>query len=335
MDDITNHMNKVGLDTQDPSKEESKIVDDMIQNLEATHIRDRGNSDALVCKMPIIPIEVMQYYATEYFDDEDFIYQEFTLPECIIDAVQDYQRDINGGEYSMEPYHTQVAQYLIKCYMEHEVTNEHSPIFPILRRIIILFESMIHYYTMVEESGPDYIDANNIYDFVEPGFETMLYTTAEAIENLIQLNPESDEYQTIHQYSKETVYGLGLIIRQIKRILEVYSQTLGIHTIADGIHKQHIVRLFRLTNNMCVIMIFFFLVHDEALESCGDIEDPNETINYDDPASLMAPMQHMQLDNTGRHNADNYVSDNYISDNYISDNYISINGGNWKINNRN
>lgn len=280
MDNLTNKIDNMSM-VQEPSNLESQYIDNIIQNMESVSIRPMSNvnSDASVAKMPIIPLEVVQYFATDYFDDEDFVYQEFVLPECVLDAIHEYQLSINGGESSMEPYHAQVVQYLVNRYMEAEVTDDNSPIFPILRRVIFLYESAVHYYTIVEENGPNCIDADSIYDYIQKGsnYEQILYSTAADIERLIQLNPESDEYQTIHRYSQETVYGLGLIIRQIKLILETYSEKLGINTIADGMHQNHIDRLFRLTNNMCVIMLFFFLVHEEALENC----EPNDYDNND------------------------------------------------------
>lgn len=284
MNSLERRMNEMALvdaTTEDNTEvSEARIIDGVIQDFECIHIRSSGDcdTDAKVSRLPIIPLEVVQHFSTDYFDDEDFIYQDFVLPECIVDAIQDYQRETNGGEYSMEPYHSQVASYLICRYMELSETADNAPIFPILRRVITLFESMIHYYTVADESGPDCVDANNIYDFVIPGFEQMLYITATAIEENIQLNPTSDEYITIHRYSQEVLYGLGLIIDQIKRILETYVEKLGIRVIADGMHQRHIKRLFRLTNNMCIIMIFFFLVHDEALENCDPDQDPDSNM---------------------------------------------------------
>lgn len=287
MDTLTHGISNINMTTNTNTgnelQNELKIVDSMIQDMESIHIRPSGEgySDAAVSRMPIIPLEVVQHFATDYFDDEDFIYQEFVLPECVLEAVQDYQSDIHGGEYSTDPYHKQVTEYLIMKYMDAEVTDENSPIFPILRRIIFLYESTVHYYTIVEENGNNCVDATSIYNFIQEGtnFEQVLYSTATAIENLVQLNPQSDEYQTIHRYSQETIYGLGLIIRQIKLILETYMHHMGITAIADGVDSRHIDRLFRLANNMCVIMLFFFLVHDDALENCTPSEYSGESPN--------------------------------------------------------
>lgn len=304
--------------------EDSEIrkIDSIIQSMEQVHIRPAGgpgSTDAAVSRLPIIPLEVIQYFATDYFDDEDFIYQEFVLPECILEAVHEYQRDMNGGEQSMEPYHAQVAQYLIMRYMSAHVTDENSPIFPILRRIIFLYESMVHYYALTEEHGSECIDIHNIYEVIQKGtnFEAVLYNTATAIEELIQLNPTSEEYQTIHRYSQETLYGLGLIISQIKLILEAYVEKMGIRVIADGMHQRHIERLFRLTNNMCVIMLFFFLVHEDALENCAT--DGDDTSMRDD-SPYSATMD----------NGDNGVHTSH----WHADNYVQINGENWKIGSR-
>jgi hypothetical protein len=53
---------------------QNDIVDSAITKMESLHIRSSSSltTDASLQKLPIIPLEVVQYFATDYFDDEDF-----------------------------------------------------------------------------------------------------------------------------------------------------------------------------------------------------------------------------------------------------------------------
>ena len=278
------------------------IVDSAITKMESLHIRSSSSltTDASLQKLPIIPLEVVQYFATDYFDDEDFVYQEFTLPISVLDAIHEYNSNIHNGQPSIEPYHKRVSQYLINKYIHittsnvtyntcanglyldnidtndknntnnNSNSNDDEKMQQIMRNIILLYENMVQYITICEDYGYESITAESVYEVAEyystdPAyFENLIYQTSTAIYTHINLNPTSPEYQDMTRYSQETLYGLGLIIRQIQCIMDTYAN-IGIHRINDGYSQPHIQRLFRLVNNMCVIMLFYFLIHEECI----------------------------------------------------------------------
>jgi hypothetical protein len=155
--------------------------------------------------------------------------------------------------------------------LDNSNSTNNLPMQNILRNIIILYEHMIQYAAITDEYGCESITCESIdeitdcEDTEDNSFEQLIYNTITDILQQINLNPHSDEYQNMARYSQETVYGLGLILHQIQCIMDAYAN-LGIHKIADGYSQPHIQRLFRLVNNMCVIILFFFLIHEDMLD---------------------------------------------------------------------
>lgn len=290
MDNLTQHMETITvIDIPSDKPDPTIIVDKLIREMEEIHIRSdsRNSTDASIHKLPLVGLEVMQYYATDYFDDEDFVYQEFTLPSCVIESINQYSLDVNynnsisNSNSNLEPYHARVSRYLINKYMGLDNSICSLPMQNILRNIIILYENIIQYAAITDEYGYESVTCECIHEIINSennesdNFEHIIYQTTQAILQHINLNPHSDAYNNMARYSQETLYGLGIILYQIQCIMDAYAN-LDIHKIADGYSQAHIQRLFRLVNNMCVIILFFFLIHEDMLDDTYAIDANNK-----------------------------------------------------------
>jgi hypothetical protein len=188
-------------------------------------------------QFPVLPLEVVNYYCRTHFDDEDFVYVQFELPQAIQSIIA------SSGCSDIILYLRQTLATMVNGDVEYErhVIDTHE-------RIIGLYDKVLDYNMTIEaEMEPDadlwpntYLDeVSNVCSTIVTGYN---------------LDMNAPLYKNTAPYYREIYYGLGLIISQLCMICDYYYNKQGISNPIN-FSKHHRERFMRLVNNLCIIMI--------------------------------------------------------------------------------
>jgi hypothetical protein len=228
-------------------------------------------------QLPVLPLEVVNYYCRTHFDDEDFVYVQFELPQAIQSIIA------TSGCVDIIAYMRQTLATMIAKGAEYEpyVIDTYS-------RIINLYDKVLDYNMTIEaEMEPD-------EDLWPETYVLDVYTVCSTISSNYNLDMDAEHYKDTQPYYREIYYGLGLIIQQLTMICTYYYNKCGI-TKPSAFLKLHRTRFMRLVNNLCIIMIHNHFMWDQVeFKADMDVEDvinPFETRDPDTVWQLKYPRE--------------------------------------------
>ena len=186
-------------------------------------------------------LEVRNRPNTNYFDDEDFIYCRFELPIKIIEEISHSGKDFID-------------------YFENVLNNFESNFefenYEVYCNICILYQYITIYYSTIKNNGIETEDKYFSYDFL-----SIVKTVCRDVTRNCCLDSNNSGYNYFHDYTKEVMHGLRLIIIQLSAIITVLDcnnfQNINNYPI------KYKTRVLRLINNMCVILLFMKFYYNQ------------------------------------------------------------------------
>jgi hypothetical protein len=203
-------------------------------NLDVYNIR---SNERVIC------LGVPNVLCKKYFDDEDFVYSTIDLPKHIKKYIQEDQP---------------VSQYAIQYLLNNQIMLNYLDLTPnsnqLYGKVIYMYQYVHLYYSSLKTMRPvdrmtympselfQYVD--NIVNILKIMLSNNMFSQKE----IIYVDPE---------YFNELLYGLNHIICHIKMILNHYRLC---KISLESMQYRHVKKLFKLLNNMSVIIIFIKLV---------------------------------------------------------------------------
>lgn len=203
-------------------------------------------------------LEVRNRQNTKYFDDEDFIYCKFELPPKIIEEISHTGKDfIDYFENLLDNFESnfEFENYEVYC------------------NTCILFQYISLYYLNIKNNITE--SKNNYFS---NDFLLILKNVCHDIICDCCLNSSDSSYTYFHDYTKEVMHGLKLIITQLSAIIQV----LDCHNYQD-INKYPIKykkKVLKLVNNMCVILFFIKFYYNQPDFNFETTEEEDVALNF-------------------------------------------------------
>lgn len=264
MDEITKRMN-TSLNITDNTEHKNQINDlDIIHEQTMQTLCDNFNLQM----QTELPLEVVNYYCRTHFDDEDFVYVQFELPQAIQNIIA------NSGCADIVTYMRQTLKEMI----DNSDVEYDTDVIDTYARIINIYDKVLDYNMTIEaEMEPD-------AELWPDTYVSDVYTVCNTINSKCILDMYNPLYKNTTPYYREIYYGLGLIIYQLMMICDYYINKYNI-TTPYHFQKRHMNRFMRLVNNLCIIMI-----HNNFMWSQADcIEDIDSNITYSHPFETHEP----------------------------------------------
>ena len=201
-----------------------------------------------------LPLEVRNYYSTKYFDDEDFIY--FNL------SIQPYL--LNNKFYAKYNQYEDKFDNLICYYREllEKLPNEEMLNIDTYKKLVSIYLVVLEFYKVIYNCNDGDINgASNFPNAIKLFNNDMIKEIVSIINYLyeeIDLDCDSENNTHFSIMEKEIIFGIRLITSHINIIVNFYSSN---NINFENYKDYHQVRLIRLINNLCVVMIFIKLYH--------------------------------------------------------------------------
>ena len=220
--------------------------------------------------LPVIPLEIVNYYCKTFFDDEDFVYIRFELPVVIQELV------IASGYYD-------IIDYMVNDEF-YNSTNDNLSADAIMTNEYLtnLFDIVIQYnMTLDAEQTPP-------ADFWPTWFISNVLSICDILQKY-NFNMYDSFNNDIPDYYKEIYHGLQIIISMIATICEYYKDKLIISPA--NFNSRHTEKFMRLVNNLCIIMIhnkfkwvyYYNSLGNEPEPFTNKEEEPNWLIKPESP----------------------------------------------------
>ena len=249
---ISNGMNNIDLNNQSSQSSQFKIDSSVIDNYIDTNIEENlyNTND----EHKYLPLEVRNYYSTKYFDDEDFIYFNLSIQPYILNSRFYAEYSSYENKYdNLINYYNDLLENLPKQDMLNIDTYH---------KLVSIYIVVLQFYKTIYKCNDEDVDGTNNFSIAIKMFNhTMIKEIVDIINYLyeeidLDCNSENNEHFTIME--KEIIFGIRLITSHINIIVNFYNS----HSITfEDYSEHHQVRLIRLINNLCVVMIFMKLYH--------------------------------------------------------------------------
>lgn len=259
MDELTTNLNMTLMLNSDETMTTPLDIDITVH--EKTSQPQLADFDLPIEQFPVLPLEVVNYYCRTHFDDEDFVYVQFELPQAIQNIIA------TSGCPDIIVYLRQILATMVNGDLVYEPHVIES-----YNQIINLYDKVLDYNMTIEaEMEPDaalwpdtyLVDVSKVCSTIGTGYN---------------LDMDAPLYKNTLPYYREIYYGLGLIIRQLCMICDYYYNKQGITNPID-FSKHHRERFMRLVNNLCIIMIHnnFMWLNSQFNADIDDYVDPYES----------------------------------------------------------
>jgi hypothetical protein len=183
----------------------------------------------------MLELGVPNVYCSKYFDDEDFIYAKLKFSE-------DFKIDLDLNVINY------ISTYNIIIDFSEQTLDTHK----IYSKILYIYQFVNSYYTSLSYQRPQERIKHMPCEFLQ-WINNIVNTLRYILDkDLFNFRPGINEIE--EEYYNELLYGLNLTICHLKMILNHY-RVLNIHIY--NMEEKHIKKLFKVLNNMCIIMIFF------------------------------------------------------------------------------
>jgi hypothetical protein len=183
-------------------------------------------------------LEVPNTYCGRYYDDEDFIYSKLKLSN--VSESMDNMSDIDYLEYMMK------HNLIISC--DELDLNSNS----VMAKVLYIQQYINSYYTSLRHLRPI-----NRIEHMPSDLLNWISNITDTIRILLDknlFNYTNNETIPLEMF-KEMIYGLGLITCHIRLICNHYKAR-GL--VFKDLEEKHLKKIMKLTNNLCVIMIYFW-----------------------------------------------------------------------------
>tara|TARA_Y100000816_G_scaffold110648_1_gene77369 strand:- start:44 stop:1285 length:1242 start_codon:yes stop_codon:yes gene_type:complete len=187
-------------------------------------------------------LEIRNRQDTKHFDDEDFIYNRFELPQFILEEVA------HSGLDFVDYFHNMLNEF--------EQNNEFDN-FEVYYHVCIIYQYINIYYSLSSEQREEINPQFFPYDFL-----SIVKTICHDVVCDCCLDYNDSSYTYFHDYTKEVMHGLRLIITQLSTIMRV----LECHNYTDlnEYPSKYFTRVIKLINNLCIVMIFIKFYYNQS-----------------------------------------------------------------------
>jgi hypothetical protein len=222
-------------------------IPEMLNNLTKLTIKDNNYmDDDLTCELfqhnldiydvenYMLELGVPNVRCSKYYDDEDFIYARMKFSD-------DLKTDI---DFNVINY---ISTHNIMIDFSEQTLDTHK----IYAKILYVYQYVNTYFTSLSTIRPlERIThmPRDLLSWVDNLVITLRYILDK---DLFNYQPSKTEIE--EEYYNELVYGLNLTVCHLKMLLNHY-RVLNIPIY--NMEEKHIKKLFKVLNNMCVIMIF-------------------------------------------------------------------------------
>jgi len=182
----------------------------------------------------MLELGVPNVRCSKYYDDEDFIYARMKFSD-------DLKTDI---DFNVINY---ISTHNIMIDFSEQTLDTHK----IYAKILYVYQYVNTYFTSLSTIRPlERIThmPRDLLSWVDNLVITLRYILDK---DLFNYQPSKTEIE--EEYYNELVYGLNLTVCHLKMLLNHY-RVLNIPIY--NMEEKHIKKLFKVLNNMCVIMIF-------------------------------------------------------------------------------
>ena len=220
-----------------------------------THLmQDISNTNNIRLRLAhLLPPENLDYFCRDYFTDEDFLYETLELPREILAEVAhspgeliDYLKSMGGR-------------------LSEELGVDNAVVF---RQICDTYAQILDYY-----SGCEYYGHSPDPGFWPDDFVNRVWQFCVVIHQDYVLDPQSPVNSS--RLEQELSHGIGMITTQIDMIKSHYAalatERHSDYTISgpislDDLTPEHTDLFIRLTNNLCVLMIFIKIYYSDGIQ---------------------------------------------------------------------
>lgn len=192
-------------------------------------------------------LEVPNIYCGRYYDDEDFIYTKFAFSSA---SNADKMNRIDDTELNY-------LNYIIKHNLVINNVSIDLNSNVIIAKILYIYQYVKSYYTSLR-----HLRLVERLQYMPVDLLVWIFNTVDTIRILLDnnlFNYTANENLSLEMY-QEMIYGLGLITCHIRLICNHYRvQVVDIlGNVIDKMDENHLKKLMRLVNNLCVIIIYFW-----------------------------------------------------------------------------
>lgn len=252
-------------------------------------------------------LEVRNRQNTKYFDDEDFIYCKFELPPKIIEEISHSGKDF--------------VDYFKNLLNDFESNFEFDN-YEVYCNICILYQYIATYYFNMKNNNVELESNQFSYEFL-----LIIKNVCHDVICDCCLDSSDSNYTYFHDYTKEIMHGLKLIITQLSAIIRVLDchnyQNINNYPIK---YKKKVLKL---VNNMCVILFFIKFYYNQRDFNYETTEEDDAMTDFGNLVPKEWQIQKKSKKNNSYFKSNNVNSNNVNSNN---DNSIDIQMSNMEIN---
>lgn len=219
MENIMESINSLQLDDENQSQQQLLQLQDKSTTL----------SQYMVKVIRYIELGVPNLYCSHYFDDEDFIYTEFILPENITNYIA------NFGTFS---------EYVLHYIVHHKCIIDFS------KKDDVIYGKTIYIYQFIENG---YFDIART-DYINGEIFNWVTNLILCIKTYIDVNPKHSRYDDLSVYNRELLYGMNVIVCHVKMIIKHHQTSSLTIDKMDSLCRSKFLRILK---NLCQILIYF------------------------------------------------------------------------------
>jgi len=242
-------------------------------------------------------LEVRNRQNTKYFDDEDFIYCKFELPPKIIEEIS----------HSGDDFVDYFGNLLDNFESSFEFEN-----YEIYCNICILYQYIVTYYFNMKNNN---IESESNHFTNE--FLLIVKNVCHDVMCDCCLDSSDSDYTYFHNYTKEVMHGLRLIITQLSAVIRVLDchnyQNINNYPIK---YKEKVLKL---VNNMCVILLFIKFYYNQPDFNFETTEEEDAMTDFGN----LVPKE-WQIQKKSKKN-NSYLKPNNLNSNNINNNSVNFN----------
>lgn len=214
-----------------------------------------------------VPLEVAQYYCREYFDDEDFIYVKFELPDDLLEEIME------SGNKTITEY---FDSFLNNVDFAEDDTQE-ILYYNMYMNCVLVYDRILEHYKpyWYDYDGPIEDDKYNKFD------DTWTYYCKNMLEQLNEvmiMGMQDDSLKYLCSYNKEVYAGIIIIIMRLKELCSAFPNS-AMKDYMDETHDYRKITI-RLINNICVILLYlkFYYMYNSVYNKEDNPESKSSRI---------------------------------------------------------
>ena len=192
-----------------------------------------------------VSLEVANYYCKEYFDDEDFIYMRFELPNDLLEEI-------------MESGNKTVTEYFDIFLTNNEIAEDDTTELLYLNmynNCVKIYDTILEYYMpeWYDYDGP--MDEDTMYSRFNKEWTYNCRIMLDLINDILTLGMTDESMEYLCNYNKEVYAGLFIIMTRLKELFLHFNDKSAVNDFMDY-NKDYRNITIRLVNNICVILLY-------------------------------------------------------------------------------